>query len=185
MASGGNGNTNEVFDKFAKFGKTESQVKEMKGGIRMETRNVQKLMKESGVLDAKYTAQLLDNDIMRVIGKLVTTHAAKYPKGTKTFEKEGFDILLAQIAESKKTDVNSVIEKVNSAKGGPSLAGTTGVANKANVDRMTDTSQYTGSHKEKFDETGKGKGIAGREDRTENTGYVGNYKGANTFDKKH
>jgi hypothetical protein len=73
---------NTVFEQYAKFGKTEAQVKEMKGGLRIETRNVQKLMKESGVLDAKYTSQLLDNDIMRVIGKLTQSNAAKYPKGT-------------------------------------------------------------------------------------------------------
>lgn len=64
MASAGSG-TGDVFEKFAKFGKTESQVKEMKGGLRMETRNVQKLMKESGVIDAKYSTQLLDNDISK------------------------------------------------------------------------------------------------------------------------
>ena len=57
--------TNDVFEKFAKFGKTESQIKEMKGGLRMETRNVQKLMKESGVIDGKYSTQLLDNDISK------------------------------------------------------------------------------------------------------------------------
>lgn len=32
------------------------------------------------------------------------------------------------------------------------------VANKNNVDRMTDTSKYTGAHKERFDKDGKGKG---------------------------
>ena len=49
---------------------------------------------------------------------------------------------------------------------------------------MTDTSNYTGAHKERFDESGKGKGAAGREDRADNSGYVGNYKGEGTFDKK-
>jgi hypothetical protein len=38
-------------------------------------------MKETGVIDAKYTTQLLDNDIARVIGKLCTSDPAKYPKG--------------------------------------------------------------------------------------------------------
>lgn len=32
----------------------------------------------------------------------------------------------------------------------------------AAVNRLTDTSKYTGSSKQRFDETGKGKGIAGR-----------------------
>ena len=49
---------------------------------------------------------------------------------------------------------------------------------------MTDTSQYTGSHKERFDESGKGKGADGRVDKAENTGYVGAYKGDGTYDKK-
>jgi len=50
---------------------------------------------------------------------------------------------------------------------------------------MTDTSQYTGAHKERFDAEGHGKGIEGRADKAENTGYVGNYKEAGTYDKKH
>ena len=53
------------------------------------------------------------------------------------------------------------------------------------VDRLTDTSQYTGSHKERFDESGKGKGIDGRKDVADNSGYVGNYKGEDTYDKTH
>lgn len=52
------------------------------------------------------------------------------------------------------------------------------------VDRLTDTSKYTGTHKERFDESGKGKGIAGREVMNDNTGYVSGYKGAGTYDKK-
>lgn len=52
-----------IFEKYAKFGKTEAQIKELKGAFRIETRNIQKLMKESCVLDSKYTSQLLDNDI--------------------------------------------------------------------------------------------------------------------------
>ena len=47
---------------------------------------------------------------------------------------------------------------------------------------MTDTSQYTGAHKERFGADGKGKGIEGRKDVVDNTGYVGNYKGKDTFD---
>ncbi len=50
---------------------------------------------------------------------------------------------------------------------------------------MTDTSNYTGAHKQRFDDSGKGKGAEGRKDVVENTGYVGNYKGANTYDQKH
>ena len=45
------------------------------------------------------------------------------------------------------------------------------------VDRLTDTKSYTGTHKERFDESGKGKGIAGREDLVTDTGYVTGFKG--------
>lgn len=57
--------------------------------------------------------------------------------------------------------------------------------NVGGVDRLTDTSKYTGSHKERFDDSGKGKGIAGREDVDDNSGYVGGYKGKDTYDKSH
>ena len=53
------------------------------------------------------------------------------------------------------------------------------------VDRLTDVKGYTGSHKERFDaETGKGKGAEGRSDAVDSTGYVGNYKGAGTYEQK-
>lgn len=52
------------------------------------------------------------------------------------------------------------------------------------VERLTDTSKYTGSHKERFDESGKGKGIAGRQDILDDSGYVSAYKHAGTYDTK-
>ena len=53
-----------------------------------------------------------------------------------------------------------------------------------NVKGMTDTKHYTGAHKERFDECGKGKGASGRTDKVENKGYVGNYKGEGSYGKK-
>ena len=52
------------------------------------------------------------------------------------------------------------------------------------MERLTDTSKYTGSHKERFDESGKGKGIAGRQDILDDSGYVSAYKNAGTYDAK-
>lgn len=49
---------------------------------------------------------------------------------------------------------------------------------------MTDHTQYTGSHKERFDESGKGKGKAGRQEVNANEGYVQGYKDRGTYDKK-
>ncbi|XP_009708681.1 PREDICTED: tubulin polymerization-promoting protein family member 3-like, partial [Cariama cristata] len=52
------------------------------------------------------------------------------------------------------------------------------------VSRLTDTSKFTGSHKERFDPSGKGKGKAGREDLVDASGYVSGYKHAGTYDHK-
>ena len=52
------------------------------------------------------------------------------------------------------------------------------------VDRMTDTANYTGAHKERFDADGKGKGLDGREDMHDGSGYVGAYKGAGSYEDK-
>jgi hypothetical protein len=51
-------------------------------------------------------------------------------------------------------------------------------------DHLTDTRGYTGAHKERFDETGKGKGKIGRADAPSD-GYVAGYKQKNTYGKAH
>ncbi|XP_071105703.1 tubulin polymerization-promoting protein family member 3-like [Haliotis cracherodii] len=68
-------------------------------------------------------------------------------------------------------------------KGGKKDKGTGNAADDI-TKRLTDTKLYTASHKQRFDEDGKGKGTTGRKETVENTGYVGNYKGEGTFDKK-
>ena len=55
----------------------------------------------------------------------------------------------------------------------------------AAVERLTDVSKYTGSHKQRFDEAGKGKGIAGRKDVQDGSGYVQGYKDKDTYNKTH
>jgi hypothetical protein len=77
MATGGNGGLKVAFDKYSRFGKTETQLKEK--DIRIDSKNIQKMMKDAGVVDGKYTTQLLDNDIARVLGKL--TSGGTYAKG--------------------------------------------------------------------------------------------------------
>lgn len=52
------------------------------------------------------------------------------------------------------------------------------------MDRLTDASKYTGTHKQRFDQTGKGKGISGRKDLVDNTGYVTGYQNKDTYAKK-
>lgn len=49
----------------------------------------------------------------------------------------------------------------------------------ANVERLTDTKNYTGSHKERFDVRGKGMGLNGRMDLSKNDGFVSGFKDKN------
>ena len=110
----------------------------------------------------------------------------------RTITYEQANELIKEVAKAYKTDhkladdaaaAEALFEKLNASS--KKTHGTTGVSKTGGVEKMTDTSQYTGSHKERFDESGKGKGAAGRTDTVENTGYVGNYKGEGTYDKKH
>lgn len=55
----------------------------------------------------------------------------------------------------------------------------------ATVDRLTDTSKYTGTHKQRFDDTGKGKGISGRKDLPDGSGYVSGYQNKDSYGKPH
>lgn len=61
-------------------------------------------------------------------------------------------------------------------------------------DRLTDSSAYTGSHKHRFDEAGRGKGLQGRDAPAKGTpmnpplasnltSYVKGYKHENTYGK--
>jgi len=77
MASGGNSGIKAAFDQYSRFGKTEAQLKEK--DLRIDSKNIQKMMKDAGVVDSKYSTQLLDNDIARVLGKL--TSGGTYAKG--------------------------------------------------------------------------------------------------------
>ena len=45
------------------------------------------------------------------------------------------------------------------------------------MDRLTNSAQYTGSHRQRFDSEGKGKGVEGRKDITDDSGFVTGFKG--------
>lgn len=75
----------------------------------------------------------------------------------------------------------------------------------AAVDRLTDSAKYTGSHvsiaqvqlihfnayvlcllqRMRFDESGKGRGIEGRKDVPDGSGYVQGYANRDSYDKSH
>ncbi|CAI2724487.1 unnamed protein product [Schistosoma spindalis] len=87
------------------------------------------------------------------------------------------------------TDASNEIKNKIISSSGPKSHGATQASKDSATSRLTDVKGYTGSHKERFDaETGKGKGIEGREyvmDEKAASGYVGGYKGKNTYDKTH
>lgn len=163
------------FEAFCSFGAAAGAKK-----TTMPTKGVNKIFKDCKLYGKSLTTTDTDITFSKVCDKgkkeinlkqfkaLVTELSGKYQKDHKLGSKE----------EAEKAILSAV------AKKGPSTAGTTGTSKTGGVAKMTDSSQYTGAHKERFDGSGKGKGIAGREDKSDGSGYVGNYKGSGTFDKK-
>uniref|UniRef100_A0A1B0CCK7 Putative signal transduction protein p25 n=1 Tax=Lutzomyia longipalpis TaxID=7200 RepID=A0A1B0CCK7_LUTLO len=96
--------------------------------------------------------------------KITTTDTAIHFKKLKSL-KVGYD------------DYNKFLEDLAKTKGAGKAAAT--------VNRLTDVSKYTGSHRERFDESGKGKGIAGRKDIPDSSGYVSGYQHKDTYNKTH
>lgn len=85
----------------------------------------------------------------------------------------------------KGKGITSADLKAKLQAAGPPSANATKPINTGAVSRLTDTSKYTGSHKERFDATGKGKGKDGRVDAPSKDGYVSGYKNKNTFNETH
>merc|ERR1712042_328907 len=166
MAS--NEDLKKAFLNFANQGKSGATVQEL------DNKNWTKMAKDAGLYNK--TCSSTDGDIT----------FQKYC-GNKA-KHINFDTFLKFIDELApkffKGDANAVqkYRQLIVDKGNPDNKGTK-VATGNNVGKMTDTSQYTGAHKERFDEDGKGKGIEGREDVTANDGYVTSYTYGATISK--
>lgn len=129
-------------------------------------------------------------------------HFEKLSKSAKKISFADYNKFLEDMATTKGVDVEEIKQKMATC-GEPGLkqATTVSIINaihnneqielmffslnqsgqvKANVDRMTDTNKYTGSHKERFDSSGKGKGMEGRKNIADTDGYVSGYKGKGT-----
>merc|ERR1712142_839730 len=167
MAS--NDDLKNAFMNFANQGKSGAQVQEL------DNKNWTKMAKDCGLYNKTCTSTDGDITFQKFCG-----NKAKHIN---------FDTFLKFIDELAlkfyEGDANAVAKyrELIVKKGAPQNTGTK-VATGNNVGKMTDTSQYTGAHKERFDESGKGKGKEGRENVTANDGYVTGYKGKDTYDKK-
>ncbi|NP_001279597.1 tubulin polymerization-promoting protein family member 3-like [Callorhinchus milii] len=175
MAEGGSVNMEELhmsFRKFAMHGDTKASGNEMNG------KNWVKLCKDCKVIDGK---SVTPTDVDIVFSKVK-------PKAARVITFEEFKNALAEIAlkrfkgKSKEEAVEAAYKLI--AGKDPANVGVTKTTKAGAVDRLTDTSKYTGSHKERFDQSGAGKGKMGREDIIDNTGYVGAYKGHGTYNEK-
>jgi len=168
MAAAG-GSLSATFKKFA----TKADGKEA------TSKDITRWCKDSGVFGKNCTSNNLDIAFSAVKTKgkpnitadqmpaLIKKIAPSYAKDHKLSDGD---------AEAKITEKLSASDKV--------AHGVTKTSKTGNVGGMTDASKYTGAHKERFDADGKGKGKEGRADVADNSGYVGNYKGDGTFDKK-
>ncbi|XP_059053972.1 tubulin polymerization-promoting protein homolog [Achroia grisella] len=157
----------DAFKAFSKFGDPKSD------GKQITLSQSDKWMKQAKVIDGK---------------KITTTDTAIHFKKLKTLKVgvEDYSKFLDDLAKSKKIELDEIKRKLTTC-GQPGVSShvTKSPAAAAAVDRLTDTTKYTGSHKQRFDETGKGKGIAGRKDVVDGSGYVSGYQHKDTYDKSH
>ncbi|KAJ6653004.1 hypothetical protein lerEdw1_010209 [Lerista edwardsae] len=163
----------KAFRLFAVYGDTAATGNEMTG------KNFSKMLKETGVMDGKFVTS---TDVDIVFNKVKSKNARNITFGE-------FQLAIKELSAKrfKGKATEEALEATNKLMEGktPANVGATKSVAQAAVERLTDTSKYTGTHKERFDESGKGKGIAGRAELADNSGYVGNYKGAGTYDKSH
>uniref|UniRef100_A0ABM5ETR2 Tubulin polymerization-promoting protein family member 3 n=1 Tax=Pogona vitticeps TaxID=103695 RepID=A0ABM5ETR2_9SAUR len=162
----------ESFRKFAIYGDTKATGQEMNG------KNWAKLCKDCKVIDGKgVTSTDVDIVFSKVKGK-----------SARVINYEEFKRAMEELAPKRFKDKSSeeAYEAICKLVAGqePANVGVTKAKSVGAVERLTDTSKYTGSHKERFDETGKGKGKSGRENIVDDSGYVSAYKHAGTYDAK-
>ncbi|XP_034030850.1 tubulin polymerization-promoting protein isoform X1 [Thalassophryne amazonica] len=162
----------ESFRRFAIHADTRATGKEMHG------KNWSKLCKDCGVIDGK-NVTLTDVDI--VFSKVKK-------KSCRTITYDEFKVALGELARKKykeKTGEEAEAEVFKLIEGkAPVIAGVTRAVASPTVSRLTDTTKFTGSHKERFDDTGRGKGKAGRVDIVDTSGYVSGYKHQGSYEKK-
>merc|ERR1719273_2813971 len=135
----------EQFEAYGKFGDKAADGKSIK------LSQSDKWFKQAKVID----------------GKAITTTdtGIAFRKISKNSPKLSFvewNKYLDEIAKSKKTETNILKAKLVDC-GKPGLSGATAIAKNSAMDRLTDTSRYGGTHKQRFTPEGKGKGKEGRD----------------------
>uniref|UniRef100_A0AC11DZL9 Tubulin polymerization promoting protein n=2 Tax=Ovis aries TaxID=9940 RepID=A0AC11DZL9_SHEEP len=162
----------EAFRRFAVHGDARASGREMHG------KNWSKLCRDCQVIDGR-SVTVTDVDI--VFSKIKG-------KSCRTITFEQFKEALEELAKKRFKDKSAeeAVREVHKLIEGkaPIISGVTKAISSPTVSRLTDTSKFTGSHKERFDPSGRGKGRAGRVDLVDESGYVPGYKHAGTYDQK-
>ncbi|XP_068704850.1 tubulin polymerization-promoting protein family member 3-like [Montipora foliosa] len=130
-----------VFKSFCAFGAGGMDAQPM-----MNNAKFGKLFRALKLCDKKFTSTDTDIIFNRPEVKSKTERKIGFESFKKALE------LCAEKKYGSKDDVQKLIDKVCAGKGPKQ-------SKSGSVDRMTDTSKYTGSHKERFDDSGKGKGL--------------------------
>ncbi|XP_017844254.1 tubulin polymerization-promoting protein homolog isoform X2 [Drosophila busckii] len=154
----------DQFKAFSKFGDTKSD------GKLITLSQSDKWMKQAKVIDKQITTT--DTGIQFKKLKAMKVTITDYNK------------FLDDLAKTKGVSMAEIKKKMANC-GAPGVISVSAGKAAAAVDRLTDTSKYTGSHKERFDATGKGKGIAGRRNLVDDSGYVSGYQQKDTYDGAH
>ncbi|XP_067142096.1 tubulin polymerization-promoting protein homolog [Centruroides vittatus] len=160
-------NFEEQFRNFAKFGDAKST------GETITLSNSDKWFKQSKVIDGK-TITTTDTGI----------YFKQISKAKKALNLNEYNQFLETVAKNKKLSLDEMKEKLTSC-GLPGTSRTTTSARGGAVGRLTDHTKFTGTHKQRFDETGRGKGREGREEVQSDSGYVHGYAAEGSYDKTH
>merc|ERR1711894_37787 len=136
----------EQFEAFAKFGDKSADGKTIK------LSQSDKWFKQAKVIDGK-TITTTDTGIA----------FRKISKNSPKLSFSDWNKYLDEIAKNKKVDTNALKGKLVEC-GKPGFTGATKISQNSAMERLTDTSRYTGSHKQRFTPDGKGKGKEGRVD---------------------
>ncbi|XP_043914778.1 tubulin polymerization-promoting protein family member 3-like [Protopterus annectens] len=162
----------QAFHKFAIHGDSKASGSEIHG------KNFSKLCKDCKIIDGK-SVTTTDVDIVFTKIKPKSARALNFVQ----FQQAMKELATKRFKGKSEEEATNEIYKLLAGKE-PVNVGVTKATKAAAVDRLTDTSKYTGLHKERFDESGKGRGKVGREDLKDDSGYVASYKGAGTYEEK-
>lgn len=141
----------EQFEAYGKFGDKTADGKTIK------LSQSDKWFKQAKVIDGK-TITTTDTGIA----------FRKISKNSPKLSFTDWNKYLDEIANYKKQDGNALKAKLVEC-GKPGFTGATKISQNSAMERLTDTSKYGGTHKQRFTPDGKGKGKEGRVDAAPST----------------